>query len=50
MFVPDVLGLDLSDGDARWEALKTAQPYAVRGRLGHMPCMTNSIICVYLSL
>lgn len=33
VFVPDVLGLDLSDGDARWEALKTGQPYAVRGRL-----------------
>ena len=30
-FVPDVLGLDLSEGDARWEALKAGQPYSVRG-------------------
>lgn len=28
-FVPDVLGLDLREGDARWDALKAGQSYAV---------------------
>ncbi|KAK9821919.1 hypothetical protein WJX81_006266 [Elliptochloris bilobata] len=28
VFVPDVLGLDLREGDARWEALKAGRPYA----------------------
>ena len=50
VFVPDVLGLDLSEGDARWEALKTAQPYAVCGRLARMPYVTDAIVCVFLDL
>ncbi len=36
LFVPDVLGLDLAEGDARWAALAHQPPrvYAVRARRG----------------
>lgn len=29
VFVPDVLGLDLREGDLRWAAIKAGQPYSV---------------------